>query len=150
MNSEYKPSLIFFLLSHHSPEKLNRTIHISIKGRHLYLCARCTGVWTGMMSIFLAFFSVDLPAWLYVLLLAVLPAPATVDWITQSCKLRESRNAIRIGSGFLLGVSWGLFFLSLTKGMLHLFLIGLAIICAYIFLIYIVALKTKFLDNYFN
>ncbi len=141
---------MFLLLSHHKPEKLNRTIHIRIRGKHIYLCARCTGIWTGAISIFLAFFSgLYLPVWLYVLLLMVLPAPALVDWITQSCKIRESRNIIRTGTGFLLGVGWGLFLTSLARGMLHLFLIGLVIICIYTLLVYIIALKTNFLDNYF-
>jgi uncharacterized membrane protein len=151
MKNEDEPSLMFFLLSHHRPEKLHRTIHICIKGKHLYLCARCTGIWTGMISIFLAsLFGLDLPVWLYILLLAILPAPAMVDWTTQSCKIRESKNLIRVGTGFLLGIGWGLFFLLLAKGMLYLLLIGLMILCAYILLVYVIALKTNFLNDYFN
>jgi len=151
MNSEDEPSLMFFLLSHHRPEKLHRTIHIGIQGKDLYLCARCTGVWAGIISTLLAFFlGLGLPPWLYLLLLTVLPAPATVDWVTQSCKLRESRNAIRMGTGYLLGIGWGLFFLLLAKGMLHLFLFALMILSVYIFLVYIIARKTNFLDDYLD
>jgi len=151
MKNEDEPSLIFFLLSHHRPEKLHRTIHIRIRGKNLYLCARCTGIYLGAISIFLAsLLGFDLPLWLYPLLLTVLPAPAMVDWITQSCKLRESRNIMRIGTGFLLGTGWGLFFLLLVRGMLYLFLVGLMILCAYILIIYVIALKTNFLKDYFS
>jgi len=151
MKNEDKPSLMFFLLSHHRPEKLHRTIHICIKRRHLYLCARCTGIWMGMLSIFIAsLLGLDLPLWLYLLLLTVLPAPAMIDWTTQSCKIRESKNLIRVGTGFLLGIGWGLFFLLLAKSMLYLFLVGLMILCAYILLVYVIALKTNFLNDYFN
>lgn len=151
MNSEDSPSLMFFLLSHHSPKKLNRTIHIRIQGKDLYLCARCTGVGSGIISILLAFFlGLSFPPWLYLLLLMVLPAPAMFDWVTQSCKVRESRNAIRIGTGFLLGIGWGLFFLLLARGMLHLFLFALVILVGYIFSVYLIARKTHFLDDYFD
>ena len=151
MNNEDEPSLIFFLLSHHRPEQLHRTIHISIRGKDLYLCARCTGVWAGIISTFLVFFlGLDLPPWLYLLLLTVLPAPATIDWITQSYKLRESKNATRMGTGYLLGIGWGLFILLLAKGMIHLFLFALMILGVYIFSVYIIARKTNFLDNYLN
>jgi uncharacterized membrane protein len=151
MNGEDEPSLMFFLLSHHSPKKLHRTIHIRMRGKDLYLCARCTGLWAGIISTLLAFFSgIIFPIWFFLPLLMVLPAPAMFDWVTQSCKLRESRNAIRIGTGCLLGIAWGLFFLLLAKGMIHLFLFALMILGAYIFILYIIARKTNFLDEYLD
>jgi len=151
MHSEDEPSLLFLLLSHHSPKKLHRTIHIRIRRRDLYLCARCTGIWAGILSILLAFFlGLGLPPWLYILLWYVLPAPAIIDWITQSCKLRESKNTIRVGTGYLLGIGLGLVFLLLAKGMLYLFLFALMILGVYILSIYIIARKTNFLDDYLD
>lgn len=149
MNGEDKRLLIFFLLSHHRPEKLHRTIRVGVHGKSLYLCARCTGVGAGAVSIFAAFFTGFVPTfWLYLLLLAVLPVPATFDWVTQSCELRESRNVIRIVTGYFLGVGWGLFFLSIVNGWLELFLFALLILGAYVFSIYVVARRTNFLDKY--
>ena len=143
--------LLFLLLSHHRPEKLDRTIRVSFRGRNLYLCARCTGKYSGILSVFVAWFlGFDLPTWLYLPLFSILPAPSIVDWITQSCKLRESRNTIRICTGYLLGISEGLFLLMLVKGMFYLFLYALAILGAYIFSIYVIAWKTRFLDSYFD
>jgi len=151
MDEEDWHLLLFLLLSHHKPEKLDRTIRVSLRGRNVYLCARCTGTYSGILSVFVAWFlGFDLPTWLYLLLFSILPAPSIVDWITQSCKLRESRNAIRICTGYLLGISEGLFLLMLVKGMFYPFLHALAILGAYIFSIYVIAWKTKFLDSYFD
>jgi len=151
MDKEDWHLLLFLLLSHHRPEKLNRTIRVSFRGKNVYLCARCTGTCLGIMSIFVAWFlGFYFPTWLYLLLFSILPAPSIVDWITQSCKLRESRNTIRTCTGYLLGISEGLFLLVLVKGMFYLFLQALAILGCYIFSIYIVAWKTKFLDSYLD
>ena len=151
MDKEDWHLLLFLLLSHHRPEKLHRTIHVSFRGTDLYLCARCTGIYSGILSLFVAWFlGFDFPAWLYLPLFSILPLPSTVDWLTQSCKLRESRNPIRVSTGYLLGISGGLFLLMLVKGMFYLFLQALAIFGAYIFSIYVIAWKTKFLDSYFD
>ncbi len=151
MEKEDRLSLLFLLLSHHKPEKLHRTIRIGLGEKNIYLCARCTGINIGIVSVCVAwFFNFNLPTWSYLPSLFILPAPSMVDWVTQSCKLRESRNSIRICTGFLLGICWGLFFLLLVKGMFFLFLYALAILGGYILLIYIIALKTKFLDTYFG
>jgi len=151
MNKEDWHSLLFFLLSHHKPEKLHRTIHINLRGRNVYLCARCTGIYTGILSVLIAWFlGFNFSEWLYLPLYSILALPSIVDWLTQSCKLRESRNTIRISTGYILGISGGLFLLMLIKGMLYLFLLALAVLGGYIFSIYIVAWKTKFLDSYFD
>jgi hypothetical protein len=68
--------------------------------------------------------------------------------MTQSCGLRESKNAIRIATGYFLGVAEGLILLSLASGMLQLFLMVLAVVGIYFLMIYAVALKTGCLDSY--
>jgi len=151
MDEEDRRLLLFLLLSHHRPEKLHRTIRVNFRGRNVYLCARCTGIYSGILSVFVAWFlGFDFPTWLYLPLFSLLPVPSTVDWITQSCKLRESKNPIRISTGYILGISCGIFFLMLVKGLFYLFLCALAILGAYIFSIYVIAWKTKFLDSYFD
>jgi len=143
--------LLFLLLSHHMPEKLHRTIHVSFRGKNVYLCARCTGIYSGILSVFVTWFlGFDFPAWLYLPLLPILPLPSAVDWVMQSCKLRESRNIIRICTGFLLGISEGLVLLMLIKGLFYLFLQGLAIVGVYVLSICLIAWKTKFFDSYFD
>lgn len=151
MDREDRDLLLFLLLSHHRPEKLNRTIHVSFRGRSVYLCARCTGKYLGILSVIVAgFLGSGFPTWLYLPLFSILPVPSIVDWITQCCKLRQSRNIIRICTGYFLGISEGLLLLMLVRGVFSLFPYALAIIGAYVFSIYIIAWKTKFLDSYFD
>ena len=151
MDKEDRSLLLFLLLSHHKPDKLDRTIRIRLRGKNVYICARCTGICAGILTILAAwFFGFSLPVWLYLPLLCIFPAPCAVDWVTQSCKLRESRNTLRVCTGYLLGICWGLFFLLLFKGMFYLFLHAVAILGAYVFLICIIAWKTGFLDSYFD
>lgn len=151
MDKEDWRLLLFLLLSHHRPEKLHRTIHISIRGRDVYLCARCTGIYSGILSVFIVWLlGFSLPTWLYLPLLSILPFPSTIDWITQSCKLRESRNTIRICTGYLLGISEGLFLLILVNRMFPLFFYALVILGVYVFSIYVIAWKTKFLNSYLD
>jgi len=108
-----RSSLFFLLLSHHTREELHRTIRLKVMGRDLYLCARCTGIAAGLAAYALSGQRVaallDNP-----LLLLLLPAPAMIDWVTQTVGLRESNNPLRVATGFLLGACWA--------GMLDLFL----------------------------
>lgn len=141
--------LLFFLLSHHGRRKLHRTIQVAFRGKKVYLCARCTGICSGILStIALRFLGFVVPYFLYVPLISVLPAPATADWMTQSCGLRESKNAIRVTTGYLLGAAEGLVLLLLASGLLQLFLIVLAVVGIYFLMIYAVARRTRFLSSY--
>jgi uncharacterized membrane protein len=141
--------LLFFLLSHHSPKKVHRTIPVAFRGKKRYVCARCTGTCSGILStIALRFLGFAVPYFLYVPLISALPVPATLDWLTQSCGLRESKNAIRIATGYLLGATEGLALLLLVSGMLQLFLMVVAVIGIYFLMIYVVARKTRCLDSY--
>ena len=149
MSEKRERRLLFFLLSHHSPKKLHRTIPVAFRGKRIYLCARCTGTCFGILSmIALRFLGFEAPYFLYVPLISVLPVPVTLDWMTQTCGLRESMNAIRISTGYLLGAAEGLTLLSLASGKLQLFLMVLAVAGIYFSAIYAVALKTRCLDSY--
>ena len=151
MNKEDWHMLLFLLLSHHRSEKLHRTIHLNLRGKNIYLCARCIGIYSGILSLFIAWFlGFEIPAWLYLPLILILPLPSAVDWITQSCKLRESKNPIRIFTGFFFGITQGLFLLMLVKGLFYLFLYALVIVGFYFLSVCIIAWKTKFLDTYFD
>jgi uncharacterized membrane protein len=140
--------LLFLLLSHNPPENLDRTIHLRFWNKNLYLCARCTGIYSTILIVFIAWYlGYDFPPWLYLPLFALLPIPGAIDWITQSCNLRESNNWIRVSTGSLIGVSQAIFFLSIIKGMLFLFLQTLAVVGIYFLAVYIIARKTKFLGS---
>ena len=84
---------------------------LSLLGRELRLCARCSGYLIGFAAP--ALLSADPQAllgpglqWLALLLLA---APLTLDWVTQSWGLRESTNPVRLATGILMGLDIFLF-----------------------------------------
>jgi len=139
------------MLSHHPPERLHRTICLGVGGKNVYLCARCTGKYSSLIAVLIVYFiGLRFPLWLYLPLISVLSIPAIVDWFTQSCKLRESRNLIRVGTGLLLGIAEAYFLLLVINGMVSLFLVALSIIGLYAISIYLVAWKTRCLDSYLD
>ena len=143
--------LLCLMLSHHPPERLHRTICLGFRGKNIYLCARCTGTFSSLIAVLVAYFiGLRFPLWLYLPLISVLPIPVIVDWLTQSGKLRESRNSIRIGTGLLLGIAEADFLLLAINGMVSMFLAAMSIIGLYAISIYIVALKNKCLDSYLD
>ena len=93
--------LLFLIGSHHPPGRLHRTIRVSFMGKNVYLCSRCTGTSLGIIGVFVAnAFGMSFPIEFYLPLISFLPVVAAVDWFTQSAKLRESKNSIRVASGF--------------------------------------------------
>ncbi|MCI4369505.1 MAG: DUF2085 domain-containing protein [Thermoplasmata archaeon] len=102
------------LLSHHLPERFDRTLRIDLPGGGIHLCARCTGqlfgfaaligafvflLWTGARPGALESLWVQVP-------LATAPVPAAIDWLTQSARGRNSTNSLRVLTGSLLGASF--------------------------------------------
>ena len=104
-----------------------------------------------MTAIFAAnAFGLRFPLEAYLPLISLLPLVAAIDWFTQSAKLRESKNWLRISSGFLLGSSEALFLLLVIDGFFLKSLIALGIASIYALSIYLIAAKTKCLDSYLN
>jgi uncharacterized membrane protein len=104
-----------------------------------------------MIAIFAAnTFWLRFPIEFYLPLISLLPLVAAIDWFTQSAKLRESKNWLRISSGFLLGNSEALFLLLLIEGFFIEFLVALGVASIYALSIYLIAAKTKCLDPYLN
>lgn len=149
MENEKEFSLLFLLLAHHETKDLHRTIHVRLVGKDYYLCARCAGKYLGVLGVFILslILGLQIPAWLHWLITTFFPLPSTVDWLTQRKGMRESKNWIRIITGYLLGIAWGSLFLSLIKGMLHLFLYGILILVTYLASIFILSWKINALKN---
>lgn len=143
--------LIFLMISHHPPTRLHRTICLVFGAKKIHICARCTGIYSSIVGIFITYIlGFRFPLWVYLPLILFLPMPSVIDWFTQSSKLRESRNSIRVGTGLLLGIPVGLIMLLFINGMLFMFSISLVIMGAYVLTIYFIAKKTKCLDSYLN
>ncbi|MEM3465725.1 MAG: DUF2085 domain-containing protein [Candidatus Jordarchaeales archaeon] len=97
---------LVFLLSHHTEEYAHRTLRLKIRTHEVRLCARCSGLTLGFFSGILV---LHFWWWLYiteqvaVALIVLLLMPALLDWGTQSVLGRESKNWIRVTTGFSLG-----------------------------------------------
>jgi len=124
-------SLLFLLLSHHRADKLHRTIQVRLGKRNLYLCARGVGRYSGLIASFIMNGFLGIPLWLYPYGFVFLPLPSTIDWATQKIGLRESRNSIRVSTGFLLGVSQGLLLVSYLKGLRLITQFGVGVLIFY-------------------
>ncbi len=93
-------SYIFF--AHHPFSEISRTFEFTLFDKKINLCARCMGKYLGLITYLTTIIilgSLQTP----LLLTLILPLPATLDWFTQTMKLRESFNLLRITTGFCFG-----------------------------------------------
>jgi len=85
-------------------------IKLKILGREIRPCARCFGLYIGLIIGFLLsspfwlgvfytnnFFLIFALAWLFA-------APTIIDWVTVKLGLRKGKNNIRVVTGFLYGI----------------------------------------------
>lgn len=93
-------SFFRLLVEHHPPWLRDRCLCLRLKGRHVYLCARCSGTVLGFVAG--SIIVLGCPSLYSVALLAL---PALIDWGTQKLCLRESTNIIRVLTGFSLGLA---------------------------------------------
>ena len=97
------------LFGHHPPDEADHMLSCQAGPHKLFICARCTGQYIGaLIGILFAPLLANISLLTFILLAALLPAPAALDWFTQLSRGRASSNWIRIPTGsafgFLLGV----------------------------------------------
>jgi uncharacterized membrane protein len=105
-------------------------ITIKVSGNVIRLCARCSGTVLGFFSvIFYSFvlpFNNSLPPH-FIVLCVLLAMPTAIDWLTQTWRLRESSNRLRLFTGFLEGVGVALVsFINIDKVIKYILLISLS------------------------
>ncbi|MFC6974868.1 DUF2085 domain-containing protein [Halomicroarcula sp. GCM10025709] len=95
-----------YLLSHHRTDERHRCHRIRVSGREVAVCARCAGVYPGIVAGVVLFV---LGAWsgLWAPLVVFGPAPALADWAVTTVTDRRGHNAVRTATGALLGVAYG-------------------------------------------
>lgn len=82
---------------------------LKFRGRYFPVCARCTGIYAGFLIVYLLHYFIILNLDFQLLFLSfVLMLPTTIDGTTQLFKWRESRNWIRLVTGFPCGIGYGL------------------------------------------
>ncbi len=93
-----------YLLSHHLPNDYDKCISIYVGGKIIHLCSRCSGVYIGISTGFLAnLFHIFEPNMLIIL---IFPMFALIDWFVTAFNMHKSNNTIRIASGFFLGLAY--------------------------------------------
>jgi len=97
--------VLYYLFSDVCHQRPDRSFYLF--GEKLAVCARCTGIYAGMLFGALAYpfvwglGSVKTPS-KYLLVFSLVPLG--LDGVTQLAGLRESTNFLRVVSGFLFGV----------------------------------------------
>lgn len=108
--SEFKEGLSEtrrYILSHHQPEEYNKCYTIRTDGRTIRLCARCLGIYPGIVvGVFIYFFEV-FPDY-QLLLVVTLPVFALADWVLTTFTDLSGWNSTRTITGLLLGTAYGL------------------------------------------
>ncbi|TFG14509.1 DUF2085 domain-containing protein [Candidatus Thorarchaeota archaeon] len=105
---------IHMLISHHPPSLYGHCLRLTVFGRSIYFCARCTGIYGGM-GLGIVFFSVlgisMEPSWLWFLIALVLGLSTVVDWMTQRLSPRKTRNSVRFSTGVMSGLGLAIIFM---------------------------------------
>ena len=105
---------IHMLLSHHPPSLYGHCLRVSFRGRSLYFCGRCTGIYggLGLGMLLILMFQLDLtPKWFWFFLSLVLGFTTVVDWMSQRLTPRKTTNHIRAITGFCSGFGLAVIFL---------------------------------------
>ncbi|MFC7074903.1 DUF2085 domain-containing protein [Haloarcula halophila] len=95
-----------YLLSHHRADEYYRCHRLRVADREVAVCARCSGVYPGIVLGSLAvLFGVGGGLWAP--LVAFGPAPALADWAVTTFTDRRGYNAVRTVTGATLGLAYG-------------------------------------------
>ncbi|PCR89871.1 DUF2085 domain-containing protein [Natrinema ejinorense] len=95
-----------FALAHHLPSERYRCYSPVLFGRRVHLCARCLGIYPGLLAGFLSQFLVLREA-NALLVVALFPLPALIDWAVTTFRDRRGYNGVRTATGALLGYGYG-------------------------------------------
>ncbi len=106
--------IIFMLLAHHTRDDLSHTIRIKIGKREIYLCARCTAMYSALAVSFLIFtFFIDLkllPVLGTIITALAFGIPVIISWGKQTFTGRDNSNRTRISTGVGGGIGLAMLF----------------------------------------
>lgn len=103
--------LLFRLMCHGRVERC-----IELFGAPMPICARCTGLYLGALGGLVAFMFVrGLRERALRIAALVALTPLALDGLTQATGLRESTNGLRIATGLIAGMAFGLWILSVVE-----------------------------------
>jgi uncharacterized membrane protein len=100
--------LLFRIFCHGIPERCLYLWNVPMP-----ICARCTAIYAGLILSFLVFLGLPrMREKVARLILYAALVPMAIDGLTQLAQLRLSTNALRIETGLLAGVAFGVWALS--------------------------------------
>jgi uncharacterized membrane protein len=103
--------LLFRLLCHGIATRC-----LTLWGTPMPICARCTGVYAGLLGGLLVFWVLPrLRERVMRRIAFAAVVPLAVDGLTQLVRLRESTNVLRLETGVLAGLAFGLWVLSAVE-----------------------------------
>ena len=103
--------LLFRIMCHGMPSRC-----LELFGAPMPLCARCVGIYAGMLLGIVAFWAVPLLRERVMRGFALAcVTPLAIDGLTQLTGLRESTNPLRLATGAIAGLAFGLWILSAVE-----------------------------------
>lgn len=103
--------LLFRLMCHGIPERC-----LDVFGVPMPICARCAGIYAGLLVGLIAFWLIPFIRERVMRTAAILAVtPLAIDGLTQLAGLRESTNPLRIGTGIIAGMAFGMWVLSAVE-----------------------------------
>lgn len=103
--------LLFRVMCHGIPERC-----IELFGVPMPICARCVGIYAGMLAGLIAFWLVPFVRQRVMRTAAILAVmPLAIDGLTQLAGLRESTNPLRLATGIIAGLAFGMWVLSAVE-----------------------------------
>lgn len=103
--------LLFRLMCHGLPSR-----SLELFGTTMPICARCVGVYLGLLAGLLAFQLIPVLRERVVRPFAFAAVtPLAIDGLTQLAGLRESTNPLRLATGLVAGLAFGLWVLSAVE-----------------------------------
>lgn len=100
--------LLFRLLCHGIPRRCLELFDVPMP-----ICARCTGIYAGLLAGLIAFWVLPMvteKAMRIASFIAV--TPLAIDGLTQLAGLRESTNPLRLATGIVAGIAFGMWVLT--------------------------------------
>ncbi|MHA2223178.1 MAG: DUF2085 domain-containing protein [Candidatus Thorarchaeota archaeon] len=113
MTSSSDYSTLQMLVTHHPPSMYSHCLRITVLGRSVYFCGRCSGIYSGLglglITLFL--FRIQLePEWFWFFLALAMGFTTIVDWMSQRLTPRKTNNLVRASTGFFSGLALAIIF----------------------------------------
>ena len=103
--------LLFRLMCHGIPERC-----IEVFGVPMPICARCVGIYLGLLAGLAAFWLVPFVTERAMRVMAFIAVtPLAIDGFTQLFGLRESTNPLRLSTGIIAGLAFGMWVLAAVE-----------------------------------